>query len=211
MGCATSSPFLSQGRRTFLAVVDQKSSTVPSIPFYVSPSYVGFSDSRVMGTNENKIATVTQLPPQASDKLSGAKLIAKYFPWRRTNAMWMYIPGRNKYVKIKQVLKRSTTSLAPYYALYELRPWRGQKQQQGLRPSLVPQTTEQAKDSNPGGYKIHWKKYGYNAPHSLGQDYLGQKSQRLERLLGSRFITEGKYKQASCSEWGVGGCWWRQN
>lgn len=57
---------------------------------------------------------------------------------------------------------------------------------------------------------MNWKLYSLNAPDSLRKSYLEQKSQKLWRLLGSRFSTEGKYKQLSCSKWGKR--WWpRQN
>lgn len=62
--------------------------------------------------------------------------------------------------------------------------------------------TDQAKESNPGGYKMSWQQRRSGAPYSLGQGYLGQKQQRLGEPLGSRGVTEGRSKQAGHSKCG---------
>lgn len=122
------------------------------------------------------------------DKLSGAKLTAKYFPWRRNTATWRYIPGRNNYIWNKITVKKNTTSsvLLGIIGVKAL-----ERPKAAAVSATQPSTPNHrpSEESNPGGYKINWKQYSTTQPKTR---LSGTKGSKTLKATGKQTHYRGK-------------------
>lgn len=69
---------------------------------------------------------------------SGARPIAKFFPWRRNNATWRYIPGGNNYVEDKTTVSSQESFPTSVLGVVGLKALERPKAQAASQPAGSP-------------------------------------------------------------------------